>query len=197
VKADLVTVGGLLKEAELNRPIQGLLTKINALHTEATSSLRTKASGRQAVDALLQRGRDLLAEINALTPPTTPQASIAKARERLASVFQDISLETNNQLKDYGAAFLFCEFALTFATGKLKDKLQAGITTIRKNYDIALEEKHGAYAGTYINDSGERLTRGFKFAAGGAILGGVVGQHLIGALLGGAIGGIAGYNYRP
>ena len=197
VKADLVTVGGLLKEAELNRPIQGLLTKINALHTEATSSLRSKASGRQAVDALLQRGRDLLAEINALTPPTTPQASIAKARERLASVFQDISLETNNQLKDYGAAFLFCEFALTFATGKLKDKLQAGITTIRKNYDIALEEKHGAYAGTYINDSGERLTRGFKFAAGGAILGGVVGQHLIGALLGGAIGGIAGYNYRP
>jgi hypothetical protein len=39
--------------------------------------------------------------------------------------------------------------------------------------------------------------RGFKFAAGGAILGGVVGQHLIGALLGGAVGGIAGYNYRP
>jgi hypothetical protein len=197
VKADLVTVGGLLKEAELNRPIQGLLTKINALHSEATGSLRTKASGRQAVDALLQRGRDLLAEINALQPPTTPPASIDKARERLASVFQDISLETNNQLKDYGAAFLFCEFALTFATGKLKDKLLSGKPTIRQNYEIALQEKHGSYAGTYVNDSGERLMRGFKFAAGGAILGGIVGQHLIGALLGGAVGGIAGYNYRP
>lgn len=196
VKADLVTVGGLLKEAELNRPIQGLLTKINALHSEVTGSLRTKASGRQAVDALLQRGRDLLAEISALSPPTPP-ASIAKARERLASVFQDISLETNNQLKDYGAAFLFCEFALTFATGKLKDKLLSGKPTIRENYEIALQEKHGAYAGTYINDSGERLMRGFKFAAGGAILGGIVGQHLLGALLGGAVGGIAGYNYRP
>jgi hypothetical protein len=197
VKADLVTVGGLLKEAELNRPIQGLLTKINALHTEVTGSLRAKASGRQAVDALLQRGRDLLAEINALTSPTTPAASIDKARERLASVFQDISLETNNQLKDYGAAFLFCEFALTFATGKLKDKLLSGKPTIRQNYEIALQEKHGAYAGTYVNDSGERLMRGFKFAAGGALLGGIVGQHLIGALLGGAVGGIAGYNYRP
>jgi len=197
VKADLVTVGGLLKEAELNRPIQGLLTKINALHTEVTGSLRTKASGRQAVDALLQRGRDLLAEINALQPPTTPPASIDKARDRLASVFQDISLETNNQLKDYGAAFLFCEFALTFATGKLKDKLLSGKPTIRQNYEIALQEKHGSYAGTYVNDSGERLMRGFKFAAGGAILGGIVGQHLIGALLGGAVGGIAGYNYRP
>lgn len=196
VKADLVTVGGLLNEAELNRPIQGLLTKIDALHAEATGSLRTKASGRQAVDALLQRGRDLLAEINALSPPTPP-ASADKARERLASVFQDISLETNNQLKDYGAAFLFCEFALTFATGKLKDKLQSGITTIRKNYDIALEEKHGSYAGTYINDGGERLLRGFKFAAGGALLGGLVAQHLLGALLGGLVGGIAGYNYRP
>ena len=197
VKADLVTVGGLLKEAELNRPIQGLLTKINALHTEVTGSLRAKASGRQAVDALLQRGRDLLAEINALTSPTTPAASIDKARERLASVFQDISLETNNQLKDYGAAFLFCEFALTFATGKLKDKLLSGKPTIRQNYEIALQEKHGAYAGTYVNDSGERLMRGFKFAAGGALLGGIVGQHLIGALLGDAVGGIAGYNYRP
>jgi len=192
-----VTVGGLLKEAELNRPIQGLLTKINALHTEVTGSLRTKASGRQAVDGLLQRGRDLLAEINALTPPTTPTASIEKARERLASAFQDISLETNNQLKDYGAALLFCEFALTFATGTLKEKLQAGIKTIRKNYVIAIEEKHGSYAGTYINDIGERLVRGLKFAAGGAILGGIVGQHIIGALLGGAVGGIAGYHYRP
>lgn len=197
VKADLVTVGALLKEAELNRPIQGLLTKINALHTEVTGSLRTKASGRQAVDGLLQRGRDLLAEINALTPPTTPTASIEKARERLASAFQDISLETNNQLKDYGAALLFCEFALTFATGTLKEKLQAGIKTIRKNYVIALEEKHGSYAGTYINDIGERVVRGLKFAAGGAILGGIVGQHIIGALLGGAVGGIAGYHYRP
>jgi hypothetical protein len=197
VKADLVTVKGLLKESELNRPVQGLLTKINALHAEVTGSLRTKASGRQAVDVLLQRGRDLLAEINALTPPTTPLVSSDKARERLAAVFQDISLETNNQLKDYGAAYLFCEFALSFATGKLKEKLQAGITTIRQNYDLALEEKHGAYAGTHVNDSGERLTRGFKFAAGGAMIGGLVGQHLAGALLGGLVGGIAGYNYRP
>ena len=100
-------------------------------------------------------------------------------------------------MKDYGAAFLFCEFALTFATGKLKDKLLSGKPTIRQNYEIALQEKHGAYAGTYVNDSGERLMRGFKFAAGGALLGGIVGQHLIGALLGGAVGGIAGYNYRP
>lgn len=197
VQADLVTVKGLLKEAELNRPIQGLLTKINALHAEVTGSLRTKASGRKAVDELLQRGRDLLAEVNALTPPATPQASIEKARERLAWAFQDISLETNNQLKDYGAAFLFCEFALTFATGRLKEKLLSGKPTIRKNYELALEEKNGSYAGTYVNDTSERLIRSFKFAAGGALLGGIVGQHLAGALFGGVIGAIAGYNYRP
>lgn len=197
VKADLATVRGLLQQVELTRPVKGLLAKIDGLHAEVTGSLRTKASGRQPVDDLLRRGRELLAEINALAPATTPPASADKARERLASVFQDISLETNNQLKDYGAAFLFCEFALTFATGKLKDKLQSGITTIRKNYDIALEEKHGSYAGTYINDGGERLLRGFKFAAGGALLGGIVAQHLLGALLGGVVGGIAGYNYRP
>jgi hypothetical protein len=197
VKTDLATVRDLLKQAELTRPVKGLLAKIDGLHAEVTGSLRTKASGRAPVDDLLRRGRDLLAEINALTPPTTPPASVDKARERLASVFQDISLETNNQLKDYGAAFLFCEFALTFATGKLKDKLQAGMTTIRKNYDLALEEKHGPYAGTYINDSGERLVRGLKFAAGGAILCGIVAQHPAGAFIGGLLGGIAGYNYRP
>lgn len=197
VKADLVTVGGLLKEAELKRPVQGVLAKIDALHAEVTGSLRTKASGRKAVDELLQRGRDLLAEINAMTPPATPQTSSDKARDRLASVFQDISLETNNQLKDYGAAFLFCEFALSFATGKLKEKLLSGKPTIRQNYEIALQEKHGPYAGTYVNDNGERLIRGLKFAAGGAILGGIAGQHLVGSLLGGLVGGIAGYNYRP
>jgi hypothetical protein len=32
---------------------------------------------------------------------------------------------------------------------------------------------------------------------GGAILGGIVSQHPAGAILGGIIGGVAGYNYRP
>jgi hypothetical protein len=197
VKSDLETATRLLKEAELNIPVRGVLAKIESLHKEATGSLRTMASGRKPVDTLLQRGRDLLAEINAMQPPVTPQASIDKARNRLAAVFQDISLETNNKLKDYGAALLFCEFALSFATGALRDKLTSGQPTIRQNYGIAREEKHGPYSGTYLNDTGERFGRGFKFAMGGAILGGIVSQHPAGAILGGIIGGVAGYNYRP
>jgi hypothetical protein len=197
VTGDLATARGLLKEAEINVPVKGLLDKIAALRAEVTGSLRTKASGRKPVDELLQRGRDLLAEINALKEPSTPAASADRARTRLASAFQDISLETNNKLKDYGAALLFCQFALTFATGALRDKLLEGLPTIRKNYDLALEEKHGPYGGTYVNDTGERWTRGLKFGVGGAILGGLVSQHPAGAFLGGAIGGIAGFNYRP
>jgi len=201
VKKDLQTATELLAKkrtaAEVEGPIRDFLGRLDKLHKATVGDLKAKASGRDPVAALLAQGRAFLAEIEALKQGPAPAASAEKARQRLAFVFRDISVELNNKLKDYGAALLICDFVLTFATAETRDNLLIGRATLRQNYDIAREEKHGPYAGTYLNSTEECLLRGLKFAAGGALLGGLVGQHVAGAILGGLLGGCAGFFYRP
>lgn len=200
-KKDLQTATELLAkkktEAEVDGPIRDLLGRLERFHKATVADLKAKACGSLAVAALLAQGRIFLAEIEALRQGPAPAASAEKARQRLAFVFRDISVEVNNQQQDYGAALLLCDFVLTFAPAETRANLLQGRATLLRNYDTAREEKHGPYSGTYLNTTGECLLRGCKFAAGGALLGGLVGQHVAGALLGGLVGGVAGFFYRP
>ena len=131
------------------------------------------------------------------TPYFSPCKSMANTATQYAHEIALCRALFGNKLKDYGAALLICDFVLTFATAETRDNLLIGRATLRQNYDIAREEKHGPYAGTYLNSTEECLLRGLKFAAGGALLGGLVGQHVAGAILGGLLGGCAGFFYRP
>lgn len=201
IQKDLRTVTELLAkqrtEKEVDAPIRDFMGRLDKLHKAVLGDLKSKACGSVAVAALIAQGRAFLAEIEALKQGHAPAASADKARQRLAHVFRDISVEVNNKHQDYGAALLLCDFVLTFAPAQTRDNLLIGRATLLKNYDIAREEKHGPYSGTYLNTTEECLLRGLKFAAGGALLGGLVGQHIAGALLGGLVGALAGFFYRP
>lgn len=202
INEDLKIVEKLHQESLLVLPVKPIIDKINELHKYISKDIKWRACGRKTVDNLILKGQEILKEIENLSTQNIAANSIDKACIELAKAYNDFALEANNQVKDYGAAYLLLEFALSFriTDASLTTTLQKGIYTIRKNYDIALKNQkdHNVnYLGTRINDFSECIQRSFVFGIIGAIAGGVISQHPAGAITCGIIGAIVGFLFRP
>lgn len=202
INEDLKVVKKLHEQSLLILPVKPIIDKINELHKDISKDIKWRACGRRSVDTLILKGREILKEIENLSTQNIAANSIDKARIELAKTFNDFALEANNQVKDYGAAYLLLEFALSFriTDASLTAKLQKGIYTIRQNYDIAIKNQKDhdtPYRGTSINDFSECIQRSLVFGIIGAIIGGVASQHPAGAIACGTLGAISGFLFRP
>jgi hypothetical protein len=202
INEDLKIVKELFDESFVEPRVKKIIDKIDTLNKYIMDNIRDRACGRRPVDSLIQKGQEILSEIDVLSQLAVSPDSINKARIRLANVFDNFALGANNQFKDYGAAYLLLEFALSIpiTNVNVRDKLSKDIYTIRNNYDIAIKNQkdhNTPYRGTSINDFGECIQRSLVFGIIGAIIGGVISQHPAGAIACGTLGAISGFLFRP